>query len=132
MMTKPLHIIHPIDFGIFGGRVSFACGYSIKQLHAFYKKEDCNDWAGGLRGVYMPDSCRGIAMQRKYKGKWLWYLILKDPFGFTDEEFITLAHECIHLVQFRLKDVLDRDREYECEAYLHSHLMSQCLKALRG
>lgn len=129
---KGLYIIHGIDFGIFDGTVSFACGYSIKEMQAFYLKEGCKDWAGGLRGVTLLPNCRGMAMYRVVKGVHLWYLIMREPFGFTDDEYCTLAHECLHLVQFRLKDTLDRDREFECEAYLHTHLMKQCLKALRG
>lgn len=63
--------------------------------------------------------------------KTLFYIIIKEKFLFTDYEFCKLAHEVLHICQFMLKDFLDRDREFECEAYLHTHIMQQCLKELR-
>lgn len=123
--------MHPINFGIFEGNISFSCGMSMADLKEAYIAQGCHNWAGGLRGITLEGGCQGVAVERKYKGEYLYYLILAKPFTFTDEEIITLAHECLHLVQFRLKYTLDRDREYECEAYLHSYLMKQILKALR-
>lgn len=130
--SKGLYIIHGINFGIFAGLIAFTCGYTLKELKSHYKKNDGKIWLEGLKQLEFPNTCRGMAVEVKVKGTYLYYLIIRDPFTFTDDEYCTLAHECIHLVQFRLKDVLDRDREFECEAYLHTHLMSQCLKALRG
>lgn len=121
-----------IDFGIFQGKICFSCGFTEKELRAHFIKQGCKDWASCLRSIELGENCLGIACKRMYKNMEFYFLILRDPFRFTDQEYCTLAHECLHLVQFRLMDILDRDAETECEAYLHTHLMTQILKHLRG
>lgn len=59
------------------------------------------------------------------------YIIIKPKFKFTDYEFCKLAHEVLHICQYVLVDILDRNKEQEAEAYLHTHLMEQCIKVLR-
>lgn len=129
---RGISILHPIDFGIFPGTISFACGMTIEEIKAEYKKQGCDNWTLAIKGITLDKHCAGIACQRVSKGIHYYFLILPKPFHFTDDEMVTLAHECLHLVQFRLNGILDRDREFECEAYLHSHLMTQILKALRS
>lgn len=104
---------------------------TIDEIKAIYKEQGCINWYSGLRGVTIGKHCAGMALYRVIKSEHLYYLIMPNPFAFTDHEMITLAHECLHLVQYRLDGILDRDREFECEAYLHSHLMSQILEQLR-
>lgn len=83
------------------------------------------------------DSCGYLACKRIIKNvktgetKTLFYIFIKGEFKFTDYEMVKLAHECLHICQFSLPDILDRDKENEAEAYLHSHLMHQILKLLR-
>jgi len=62
----------------------------------------------------------------------LFYIILTEEFDFSDYAYCKLAHEVLHICQFILPDILNRDREYECEAYLHTHIMMQCLNQIRG
>lgn len=62
----------------------------------------------------------------------MFYIYIGEEFKFTDYEYCKLAHEVLHICQFLLPDFLDRNREFESEAYLHTHLMEQCLKAIRG
>ena len=124
-------MLTPINFGIFPGIISFTCGYTIKQIKKIYNGQGCKDWTAALKDVELVDSCLGMAMHRIHKGSNYWYCILRDPFTFTDQEMVTLSHEVLHLVQFRLNGVLDRDREFECEAYLHTHIMTQILDQLR-
>ena len=59
-------------------------------------------------------------------------IIFIKIFDFSDWSMCTLAHECLHITQFMLPEILDRNREYECEAYLHTHIMEQALNKLRG
>lgn len=122
-----------VNFGQFQGKICFSCGFTVKELIEHFKKQECKEWAAGLRSVeHLGPEVLGQASKRTYKNVELFYLILRDPFKFTDQEYITLAHEVLHLVQFRLRDILDRDQETECEAYLHTHIMQQILSALRG
>lgn len=48
----------------------------------------------------------------------------------SGHDLVKLAHECVHICQFYLPDVLDRNKEHEAEAYLHSHLMTQVIEHL--
>jgi hypothetical protein len=52
-------------------------------------------------------------------------------FNFLDKDYVALAHEITHLIQFHLPDFCNRDREIEFEAYTHSHLMTQFLEKYR-
>lgn len=66
---------------------------------------------------------------------WLktFFFIIIPRFDFDDDDcFVKLAHEIVHICQFFLPDVLNRNTEIECEAYLHTHIMRQALKKLRG
>lgn len=62
------------------------------------------------------------------------YYIIRIPkeFTFSDLDYVTLAHEVLHITQYFLTDVLDRDVENEAEAYFHSYLMEYCLNVIRG
>lgn len=137
--TKPkgISLFTTIDFGTFDGKILFSCGFQIKELIAELSKQDCGEWNKGLKidsKMFHKGAC---AYASKYnfnvdgEKRTYYYLIIKDPFNFTDQEYTTLAHECLHLVQFRLIDILNRDNELECEAYLHSYLMNKCLSHLR-
>lgn len=130
--SKGISMFTTVNFGQFQGKIVFSCGFTVKELIKHFKKQDCHDWASGLKSIDLGNHTLGIACKRTYKKTQLFYLILRDPFKFTDQEYCTLAHEVLHLVQFRLIDILDRDQETECEAYLHTHIMQQILSALRG
>ncbi len=51
---------------------------------------------------------------------------LKDP-----DHMVKLAHEVLHICQFYLPTFLDRDREYECEAYTHTYIMRQVIAKIK-
>lgn len=74
---------------------------------------------------------RRVLEHPKHGKKICHFILIFDDFKFTDDEMCKLAHEVLHICQFYLPDVLNRDKEIEAEAYLHTHLMSQCLKLLR-
>ena len=65
------------------------------------------------------------------KDKTFYFIIFMEVFDFSDWHYIKLAHECLHICQFFLPTVSQREQEHECEAYLHTHLMQQALNALR-
>lgn len=136
-----------LDMGTFPGTVLFSAGFTTEEFYAHieknYKtgrwaKQDGSEiWLDGIRGEKAKFATNNYwaAYRRlehpKHGKKNCFYILIFDEFKFTDEEMIKLAHECLHICQFYLPDVLNRDQEIEAEAYLHSHLMRQCLKELR-
>jgi hypothetical protein len=135
-----------LNMGNYPGTVMFSVGFTqpelIKQLQKNYKtgywkpEQGCENW---LRGIEKDDLLKGgvwFALQRKlyhkkHPAKNLFYILILRPFDFSDGDMCKLAHECLHICQFFLPDILDRNKEYEAEAYLHTHLMSQCLRIMR-
>lgn len=149
MKKKKIQKIEFINFGIFPGHCLFAHQFSYEELimtiDAEYNskrwKDDEPFWKLGIGaesdkrlidyGDYMALS-RELVNASKGINKKLFYLIIKSDFKFTDYEYCKLAHEVVHLCQFYLPDVLDRNKEPEAEAYLHTHIMDQVLKILRS
>jgi hypothetical protein len=129
-----------INMGIFYGYCFVSAGYTTDQVLAYLKgNKNTKDWAEAFEvikpSIEKNDShCQVDTVTVTEEGKQTkyYFLYMKQPFGFTDHEMCELAHECLHLCQTVLPDYLDRDKEMECEAYLHTHLMSQCLKVFRS
>lgn len=138
MKQKQYKIIHWLNTGIFPDDILFSIGFAYEELIKNLKKLKADGWATGIQNdKNLIEGSTFIAMKREYvnaKGRTMtnFYIIIKNPFPFTDESYCFLAHEVLHICQFMLPDFLSRDREIECEAYLHTHLMTQCLKAIRG
>lgn len=133
MKTKKVSLITTVDFGILSGKICFSCGYSFKEMRKVFKEQKCKEY---LKAIKDEDDewgdTVGVCWERKVNGCTLYFLCLKDPFKFTDQEYVTLAHEVLHVIQFRLNGVVNRDREVEFEAYLHSHIMDKILHKLRN
>ena len=116
-----------INFGIFPGKCHFDVGWTFEDA----QKELTDEWIAGVETF--PEFFTG------YRARWvtldnketkeevkLFYIHL-DSFKYQDIDYIRLSHEILHIVNFHLKDILNRDEEFEAEAYLHTHLMQQCL-----
>lgn len=133
MKIKPRQI-HGLNTGIFPAKVLFSTGFTYDDIIKELKKQKSNEWVEALKNdKSFIDSGKNFALKRESKdGRLYFFIIFIDTFQFTDYWYCKLAHEILHICQFLLPDLLDRDREYECEAYLHTHLMEQALKALRG
>lgn len=110
-----------------------SCGFDYHKLIEELDKNENKEWANGIREAgNLISNANWIALHRESEGIHLFYIIIKPLFDFSDKHMCYLAHECLHICQFFLKDILDRNREYEAEAYLHTHLMQQALKHLRS
>lgn len=131
--------LHWINLGMFPGQLLFSCGNTHDQIIKKLKKiGNCETWILGIENEKtLIDGHRWLACRRdlEHKEKNLsatcFYIILAD-FDFSDEHFTYLAHEVLHICQFHLPEILDRNKEHEAEAYLHTYLMEKCLKILRG
>lgn len=137
MKKKPAKIIRYLNTGIFPATVFFSMGFNYDEIIKHTKKLD--QWGTALRDDQaLVDSGSWLGLKRVVENlktgesKTHFYIILPTAFDFSDEDYVKLSHEVLHICQFMLKDFLDRDREFECEAYLHSHLMRQCLEEIRG
>ncbi len=130
--------MHTLDAGIFPYKIMLTAGFSYDEIIKELKKQKCDQWALGLRDdKSLVESGKNFALHRtishpKHGESTHLYIIFIDPFDFSDWSMCKMAHEVLHICQFMLPLVLDRNREYECEAYLHSHIMEQALKKLRG
>lgn len=130
--------LHTLDAGIYPFKIVLSSGFNYDELCKELKKQKCDLWLTGLKDdKKFIDSGRNFALKRridggKHNGSILFYIIFRDQFRFTDYWYMKLAHEILHICQFMLPEVLERDREYESEAYLHSHIMGQALKKFRG
>ena len=135
-MKKSKYHIQYIDSGIFPATIMFIVGYSYKEVLCHLKKTKAEEWHCGIQGHEKLFNGKSFAIRTdiinaKGKEKTLFYIGFNDLFKFTDFDYIALAHECLHICQYFLPDALDRNKEHEAEAYLHSHLMKQCLEILR-
>lgn len=138
-MKNSYKVIKWLDTGIFPAPVMFSCGFSYDEILKHLKKLKAEDWLLGLQdNRNLIEGGNWFGLQRILENtktgekKWLYYIIIKPSFNFSDDHYLKLAHEVLHICQFMLPDILDRNREYECEAYLHTHIMRQCLECLRG
>lgn len=143
-------LIESINLGIYPGYVLFSNGFNYDELMGELHKFEDGDWFRGISEETdraLIESGNYFALKRKVDdwevddetkeqkmiaSRTLYYIIISEEFKFTDFEYAKLAHECLHICQFHLPDLLDRNREWESEAYLHTHLMLQCLTAMRN
>lgn len=127
---KKIGYIDYLDTGIFPSTVLFAYNVSLTELRKELRKQKCNDWLNGLTNDSYDEKDKQV-YHREINGKKLFYLIYNQKFTFSDDDYCYLAHEVLHLCQFILPHILERDREVEAEAYLHTHLMKQALTIIR-
>lgn len=138
-MKKVVKCLYWFDMGIFPGTVCFSCGFSYEEIMKEFSKKKAFGWDIALstdKQLIESGNWFGLkrVMENKKTGKEIefYYIILKNTFTFSDEDFIKLSHEVLHICQFFLPDILNRDKETEAEAYLHTYLMRKCVAALRG
>lgn len=137
MRKSKAHIV-TLDAGIFPCKVLFSVAVTHEEILSKLKKNKSMDWHDCVANevdYYKLPYWAGKRVYRHTKNnteRTYFLLHIGRPFDFSDWDMVMLAHECVHLCQFILKEILDRDREIEAEAYLHSHLMTQALKILRS
>ncbi len=137
MKVKPQKGATFLNGGIFSAKVFFSCGMTHKEILKFLRKNGHPEWAYAIQddreniekksAVF---TCKELS--DKVASAHYCYIILNEPFDFSDDNHTSLAHEIIHACQWILPDFLDRNKEHEAEAYFHTHLMTQCLGFLRS
>jgi hypothetical protein len=138
-MKNKVKVLKWIKMGMYPASICFSCGFSYDEIVIILKKKKAIGWATAIsEDRYLINNGTAFALRRilenKKTGKSItyFYIILKDSFDFSDRSYCKLAHEVLHICQFFLPDVLDRNREFESEAYLHTFIMEECLLCLRG
>lgn len=137
--NKVTNCLYWFDTGIFNGTVMFVYRYSYDELITELKKKKADTWAMAIsEDRHLMETSNYLAMKRSLTntktGSSVDHYIIKirEPFKFTDYEYCKLAHEVLHICQYFLPDILNREKEHEAEAYFHTYLMQKCLAALRG
>lgn len=140
-VKKRLKVINSLDMGMFGGYVMVLAGFSFNEALAKMRKVKTNgQWIEAFesKGSAFIDSVEWCAFSITYENtktgveRNFYFIYLKNSFDFSDESYCKLAHEVLHICQFYLPRILNRDKEIEAEAYLHTHIMSKCLSIFRG
>lgn len=138
-MKKPDKILQWLDTGIFPATVLFIHRFSYDETIKLLKKKKAKGWLDAFGHAIQAHPseigcwANSTVMENLKTNETITYFFIRIPnFDFTDYDYCKLAHEILHLTQFMLPDLLDRNKEHEAECYLHTHLMKQCLKALRG
>ena len=135
-ISEKLQFYDVVNFGIFGGNeILFSCGMPLKNLILHLKTQEDTSWYRGLKNKKIEEGTDGSAFMSYLKtdnkyNEVRYYIIMEDYWTGELEQYVTLAHEIIHIVQYKLIPRLNRDHERECEAYSHSHIMSQILNKI--
>lgn len=135
---KAISCIEYLDTGIFPATVALIHNKEWEEAREHFSKQKAFDWFAGIVGdKELFDTTSYFATSRilecsagKNPDKTLFYIVINEKFKNTHEDYIILAHEVLHLCQFILPYILERDKEIEAEAYLHSHLMRQILNII--
>ncbi len=141
-MKKSSKVLEFLNMGCYLGEVLFCCGHEYEYLIKKLGKKDLLPYKAALQENDVKKSMheseylaiRYIMENKKLKKEKLVLIIyLKNRFDFdNDDDYVCLAHEIVHICQLFLPDIMNRDEEKEAEAYLHSHLMRQCIDHLRA
>lgn len=118
-----------INTGIYPYYVMVSCGYNYSEIRKWLKKKAKKYWFSALDGDKSTiENCHAIALHRTIKGNNIFFIIMTEEFNRKNYQYVELAHEVMHIVQFITIRCNGDDRELECEARLHSCLMYQTLK----
>ena len=136
-IKKQYKVLHWFDAGIFPVRIMLSIGFRYDEINKMLKQKKATDWQLGIEDdKTLIDSGKNFALHRTLHKKDgntdLFYIIFTDCINFTEYDYLKVAHEALHICQFMLPLMFDRQREYECEAYLHTFIMKEVLKAAKG
>ncbi len=138
MKKNKLKVIQWLNMGSYPGYTVFIMGFSFDEVKKILKKKKALDWLNAFNHAIKLNTengcwANGTTMENIKTAEIKYYYFIYIPaFDFKDYDYIKLSHEVLHICQFYLPAILDRNKEHEAECYLHSHLMQQCLNAIRN
>lgn len=141
VLKKKTHpkLIQPLNFGCYPGTCMFILGFTLEEAISRMKRQRADKvWIRALESTKNEANLKGA----KY---WAHHVIFVRPNGDEINHFFifmsdwedtnwyhaTIAHEALHIIQYYLPGILDRNTEHEAEAYLHTHLMRQMLSHIQ-
>lgn len=132
-------LIQPINFGCYPGTCMFILGFTLQHtLWRMKRQRADSDWIRCIESMINNTdlseksywSHEAILVNTDGAKKHFFFIYMKD---WEDNNWYhcALAHEALHIIQYYLPDILDRNTEHEAEAYLHTHLMRQMLSHIQ-
>ncbi len=135
-MAKDSKIIEWLDMGCYPGYVMFVQNFTLPEVIKHCKKVKAKEWLPALDHQLYKDcwgQCNHVEIENTKTNqiKNLYFIILHKGLDVTSiEDLVNLSHEVLHLCQFYLPGVLDRNKEHEAEAYFHTYMMNQIIKCV--
>lgn len=134
MAKKKVKIFQFIRGGSFPFDILFTVNMKPIEIREKLKAECGEDWIQAFDCTDdFFDGSWGVAMERSVDGYYHYFLSLHKGFKFSSPyDYCKLAHEVLHLCQFALPKFINRDLEFEAEAYTHTHIMDMCLDIMKS
>ncbi len=137
--AKRTCVLEWIPMGMFPGFLMLNYQFTHKELlKILEKKEDAETWYVAVEDEEHRVNNIWCAMHRELENSETtettncFTLNIPETFDFNNHyHYCMLAHEVLHICQFYLPDVLDRNKEHEAEAYFHTYLMDSILKLIK-
>lgn len=128
-----------VDTGIYPYEVLISSNYTSEYIESWLS-ENTGDVAYkmSLNTVDLDAyTCKTISSTCQFESEHLFveprYIVILNNLNLKNvESHISIAHECLHLVQFISNEVHSLGRELEGEAYLHSYLMRKIYSLLNN
>lgn len=135
---KKYGVVSWIDVDMFDSSIMLSCGLEYSEIiNTLKNKRHAKGWLNCLeRDKDFIEGSKWCAIKSEYINEGNericnYFIIIKPVFNFTDDQYCLLAHEVLHICQFILSERMNRHKEIECEAYLHTFIMKKCLNVLR-
>lgn len=136
---KDLKILEWIPMGHFPGYLMFNYRFKHKELMIELDNLQASNYIQAFSDDPERVDKNWCAMHREMENTKtgekinLYMLNIPDVFDFNEPyDYCKLAHEVLHICQFYLPDVLDRNIEIEAEAYFHTFLMEKILNLIKN
>jgi hypothetical protein len=136
---KDLKILEWIPMGCFPGYLMFNYRFKYKELMQELDNIEATEYIRAFsEDQHHIDNVWCVMsreMENTVTGEKVTYIMLNIPDEFDFEEpysYCKLAHEIVHVCQFHLPAILDRNVEIEAEAYFHTFLMEKVLNLIKN
>jgi hypothetical protein len=133
-------IIASIPAGIFPTHILLIVNMNFKELKQKLLNNNDEHWFNPIQFDKKNINNSNCALLRPYfnhNGTNInyFYIVLNNinynsTGTISQDDYIAISHEIVHICQFLLPIYLDRNKEHEAEAYLHSYIFNNILSLL--
>jgi hypothetical protein len=135
---KSFKLLEWIPMGCFPGYLMFNYQFKFKELMVELENLEATEYIRAFQDEQKRIDSTWCVMSREFEntvtGEKVTYIMLNIPDEFNFQEpydYCKLAHEIVHVCQFHLPPILDRNVEIEAEAYFHTFLMERVLNLMK-